>query len=215
MNGRTEKTRYEISKVGHHAATAKTGVARTAVATTVERGANPVIMMMRKALALSQQSTRAMSATEVETVKTTTTAADMMIAVAITPHAMMDTTNGSGENPKKTRKMNTNSKRKSRKNADSTCSKVKTVSFTRLLKDCRKFTRLALGYVKRYHPRPAAAALPAQPPLPAPAAANMAGAIHHQQLMEAPAAEPYPEARGQMNMIQKGRPSNREQKLIT
>ena len=131
MNGRTVKTRYEISKAGHHAAIAKTGVARTAVATTVERGANLVIMMMRKALALSQQSTRAMSATEAEIDRTTAMAVDMTITVAITPHAVMDTANGSGENPEKTRKMNGKSRRKSKKNAVSTCSKVKMASFTR------------------------------------------------------------------------------------
>ena len=68
---------------------------------------------------------------------------------------------------------------------------------------------------------PAAGQQPAlQLALPGPPAANpahIAGAIQYQPRQDAPPApgEQYPQARGQMNMIQKGRPSNRCQKLIT
>ena len=76
------------------------------------------------------------------------------------------------------------------------------------------------AYIKRLQAARVATAAPAPPPPPAPPAgqnAHVAGAVQNQARLEAPPepAERYPEARGQMNMIQKGRPTNREQKLIT
>src|SRR6185369_6467108 len=52
---------------------------------------------------------------------------------------------------------------------------------------------------------------PQQPQQPA-SGANIAGAIHPVYRVE---DDQYPQPRGQMYMIQKGRPSNRQQKLIT
>ena len=100
------------------------------------------------------------------------------------------------------------------------------------LRNCREFDQMVTDYVIRLkrngpahaQPTPAPApqpnAVPAlmapqpppqPPPQPAPGA-NLAGAI--QPVLRAE-DDQYPQPHGQMYMIQKGRPSNRQQKLIT
>ena len=93
------------------------------------------------------------------------------------------------------------------------------------MRNCREFDQMAMDYmmkIRRVAPSTAqpvpAAAPPPQPVLallPPPqhsAGSQVAGAIHH---IAQVAEDQYPKPQGQMYMIQKGRPSNRQQKLHT
>ena len=87
-----------------------------------------------------------------------------------------------------------------------------------LLKDCRKARKIYEAMQHIIAPTPAiqpAAQLTIQAPPPPAAAppAHAAGAFQQQQQPQQeappPAQDAYPAPRGQLNMIQKGRPSNR------
>ena len=90
-----------------------------------------------------------------------------------------------------------------------------------LLKDCEDFRTLQAQYANLIAEQgqvvPGAPAIGAPPPPALPPPGHMAGAIQHQARIEEPrgSEEAYPKPVGCMFMIQKGRPSNRDQKLIT
>ena len=94
------------------------------------------------------------------------------------------------------------------------------------MRNCREFEQMASDYINLR--KATAAHAPAPPPVPQPnnvpvlmapppppqpaASGNIVGAIQQVPWMDEPQ---YPPPQGQMYMIQKGRPSNREQKLRT
>ena len=90
-----------------------------------------------------------------------------------------------------------------------------------LLKDCRKACKIYQAMQQIITPVQALSAAPQLVIQAAPANNNTtqaAGTFPQQQPqheVQTAAHDAYPTARGQLNMIQKGRPSNRVQKLIT